>query len=222
VDAERRTAPAASGTDGAGPRDLLADRRVLADSVLPPVVFVVANAAAGLTWASGASLALAAGLLAYRLARGQRLLYAASGLGGVVVGVGLALLTRDAAGYFLPGIVTNATFAVACVLSILLRRPLIALTSAAIYGWPLRWYWHPRVRPAYSEITWAWAALYAGKALLQAQLARSGELGWLAFARVATGWPAFALLLLASYAYVNRRLARLDGPPVEAFRHPEP
>lgn len=221
MDAERPTARAASGTDGASARDLLADRRVLADSVLPPVVFVVANAVAGLRWAAVTSLALAAGLLVYRLARGQRLLYAASGLGGVVVGVALALVTRDAAGYFLPGIVTNGVLAVACVVSILVRRPLIALTSAALSGWPLSWYWHPRVRPAYSEITWAWAALYAGKAVLQAQLARAGELGWLAFARVSTGWPAFALLLLATYTYVTWRLGRLDGPPVEEFRATE-
>lgn len=198
-------------------RDLLADRRVLVDSVLPPIVFVAANALGGLGIAAAAALGLSAVLLVVRLARRQRPLYALSGLGGVVLGVGVALWSRDAAGFFLPGILTNAAMAVLCVVTILVRRPLIAWTGAAIYGWPLEWYWHPRVRPAYSEVTWAWAALYGAKALLQWRLAEAGELGWLAVARLATGWPAFALLLVASYAYVNWRLARLGGPSVEAY-----
>ncbi|MGH8904033.1 MAG: DUF3159 domain-containing protein [Egibacteraceae bacterium] len=52
-------------------------------------------------------------------------------------GVVIALWSGQAEGFFLPGIVTSALAGVACVASILVRRPLIALTSAAIYRWPL-------------------------------------------------------------------------------------
>lgn len=207
--------------EGARARDLLADRRVLLDTVAPPLVFVALNAGAGLVPAAAGALGLAAALAVLRLVRRERLLYALSGLGGVGVSVAVALLTRDAAGFFVPGIVTNALLAVACVVSILVRRPFIALTSAAIYGWPLAWYRHPRVRAAYSEITWLWAALYAARAGVAVVLIRADELGWLAVARIVTGWPAFAALLVATYAYVNWRLARLGAPDVEAFRTPE-
>ncbi len=204
--------------DGVGALDLLGDRRVLVDSVLPPVVFVVANALGGLAVAAAAAIGLAVATLGVRLLRRQRLLYAVSGLGGVLLGVAVALVSGDASGYFLPGIVSNAALGVACVVSVLARRPLVAFTSAAIYRWPLEWYWHPRVRPAYSEVTWLWAAYYAAKTALAVVLYRSDATAALGAVRVATGWPALALLLLVTYVYVERRLRRLGGPGVEEFR----
>ncbi|CAN5865389.1 DUF3159 domain-containing protein [soil metagenome] len=203
---------------GSSPRDLLANRRIITDTVLPPLVFVVADALAGLRWAAGASIGLAVILVAGRLLRRQRLLYAVTGLGGALLGVSFALWSGGAEAYFVPGIVSSAALGVACVGSILVRRPLIALTSAAIYRWPLAWYWHPRVRPAYSEITWAWAALYLAKAAVQAVLVEQRAVGVLAVVRIATGWPAFALLLVGTYAYVTWRLDRLGAPEVAEFR----
>lgn len=201
----------------ASARDLLAPRVIL-DSTLPPVVFVAANAAGGLPLAAGLSVGLAVALTSYRLVRGQRPLYAVSGLFGVLIGVGFALLSRSATGFFVPGIITNIVMAVASVVSILVRRPLLALTGAALYRWPLAWYWHPRVRPAYSEATWVWAAFYAGRGWVQAELAARGELGLLTAARLGLGWPAFAVLVVGTYAYINWRLRVLGGPDVEEFR----
>ncbi len=199
-------------------RDLLANRMVLVDTVAPPVVFVVANAVGGLPVAAVVAIGFSLVLVAGRLRRRQRLLYALSGLGGTLIAVGFALLAGEASAYFLPGIVSNAVLGLVAVLSILVRRPVIALTSAAIYRWPLAWYRHPRVRPAYSEITWAWAALYLGKAGVQWVLVQRQEVGWLTVARIVTGWPAFAALLLVTYAYLTWRLERLGGPSVDEYR----
>ncbi|MDP9405819.1 MAG: DUF3159 domain-containing protein [Actinomycetota bacterium] len=199
-------------------RDLLTDRRVLLDTVAPPVVFVVANATGGLAVAAVVSVGMSLLLVAVRVARRQRLLYAASGLGGVALAVGVAVWAGEAEAYFLPGIVSNAVLGAVSVVSVLVRRPAIALTSAAIYRWPLGWYWHDKVRPAYSEITWVWAAVYLAKAGVQYLLVVRGDVGWLAVARVVLGWPLFAVLLVATYAYVNRRLAALAGPTVDEYR----
>lgn len=220
---ERASAPPSSGpamatTAPARARDLLADRRVLFDTVLPPLVFVTANAVLGLGVAAAASLVLAIGAVGYRLWRRQRLMYALSGLGGVTVAVGFALASGSASGFFVPGILTSGLAGLAYLVSTLVRRPLVAVLSAAIYRWPLDWYWHPKVRPAYSEITLVWAALYLGKAALQLMLVQREAVGWLATARIATGWPAFAALVLVTYAYVSRRLAHLDGPSVDEWR----
>lgn len=198
-------------------RDLLAAGKIV-DAAVPPIAFVGLNGLLGLQAAAVGSLGLAVLLLAVRLGRGQRLLYAGSGLAGVLIGVGSALWWGDAGGFFLPGIAINAVMGVLCVGSILVKRPLIALFSAAVYGWPPGWYWQDRVRPAYSEITWAWAALYLAKAGLQGVLVAQGEVGWLVVARLLTGWPALAGLLVATYAYINWRLRRLGAPTVEEWR----
>jgi MFS family permease len=214
------TRPSASSTPTTayGARDLLANRSVLVDTVAPPVVFVLANAVGGLGTGAAVAIGFSLVLVAARLLRRQRLLYALSGLGGTLIAVGFALVAGEASAYFLPGIVSNAVLGIVSVVSILVRRPVIALTSAAIYRWPLQWYWHPRVRPAYSEITWAWATLYLGKAAVQWILVQRQEVGWLTVSRIATGWPAFAALLLVTYAYVTWRLERLGGPSVDEYR----
>ncbi|MGH8910185.1 MAG: DUF3159 domain-containing protein [Egibacteraceae bacterium] len=204
-------------------RDLFTADKIV-DAAAPPVVFVGLNGWLGLQAAAVGALGLAVALVGVRLGRGQRPLYAFSGLAGVLIGVGTALWSGDAAGFFLPGIVINAVMGVASVVSILVKRPLVALFSAAIYRWPLGWYWQDRVRPAYSEITWAWAALYLSRAALLGALVAREAVGWLAVARILTGWPAFAILVIATYAYVNWRLARLGAPTVQEWeaRNSEP
>lgn len=194
--------------------DLLTDPKFIVDSVVPPVLFVGVHALAGLRSAAVASLGLAAVLVAWRLVRGQRPLYALSGLFGAVVSVGLALASGRASAYFLPGIVGNAVFAVACVISVLIGRPLIALTSRVLYRWPWSWYTHPRVRPAYAEITLVWAVAYLGRAGGQAWLATRDAVGSLAVVRIATGLPLFVALLGATFVYVNWRLRTLGAPEV--------
>jgi hypothetical protein len=203
-------------------RDLLTDRKLLVDSTLPPLVFVGLNGWLGLQAAAFGSLALAGLLVVVRLLRRQRVLYAFGGVGGVALGVGVALWSGKAEGFFVPGIYTNLAMAFVCIGSILVRRPFIALAGAGIYRWPLEWYWHELVRPAYSEITWVWVAFYFFKAGLQWALVEQGQVGWLAVARVATGWPLFAALLVVTYAYISWRLNHLGAPTVEEWKARRP
>ncbi|MGH8929082.1 MAG: DUF3159 domain-containing protein [Egibacteraceae bacterium] len=199
-------------------RDLLVNPIVIVDTLAPPILFVALNAWLGLRGAAVGAVSLSLLLVAARLWRRERLLYAVSGLAGALLGVAVALASGAAEAYFLPGIVTSVVMGVACIASILVKRPLIAFSGAAITRWPLDWYWQDQVRPAYSEITWAWATFYLGKAALQSLLAARGEVGWLAVTKVLTGWPSFAVLIVVTYAYINWRLARLDAPTVDEWR----
>lgn len=203
---------------GFSPRDLLDVRKVVVDTVVPTAGFVVANATLGLGWAATLAVGWCVLVFAVRSARRQRLVFAASGLAGVVVAALVALRSGEATGFFLPGIVGNLALGAGCVLSNLVRRPLVAVTSAALYRYEPEWYWHPRVRPAYSEITWLWAVYYLGKGALQAALAARDAVGLLTAVRLGLGWPGFAVLLLATYAYVTWRLKRLAGPTIEEWR----
>lgn len=198
-------------------RDLVSPR-VLVDTVAPTALFAVVAARGSVVAAAVAALALCAAVFAYRLVRRQGLVYAASGLGGVLVGLVVALLSDDAEGFFLPGIVGNLVFGVLCVGSVLVRRPALAYTSAVLYRWPLGWYWHQRVRPAYSEMTWLWAAYYLAKGAYQAVLVRDQDLALLTTVRLVTGWPSLIVLLGITYAYITWRLGRLGGPDVTAWR----
>jgi hypothetical protein len=199
-------------------RTVFAGRGHLADSIVPPVIFVIVNALVGFEAASWGSLAVAAAITVFRLARRQRLRYALGGVGGAVLAILVARLLGRAEGYFLPGIVTGGLTVLVSVASVIAGRPLVAWTSYIYRRWPLDWYWHPRVRPAYSEVTWLWALFFATRLLLQLSLFQGETAGRLAVINVLTGWPATIALLVISYLYGTWRLRHLRGPSVEEFR----
>jgi hypothetical protein len=153
-----------------------------------------------------------------RLGRGQSPTYAFGGLGGVILAILIARLLDRAEGYFVPGIITGGLTVVICGVSIMAGRPLVAWTSHVARRWPLDWYWHPKVRPAYSEVTLAWAVFFAMRLLLQLLLFQSEQAETLAIINLIAGWPATVALLAISYMYGTWRLQRLRGPSVEEFK----
>lgn len=193
-------------------------RSNVVDSILPPLLFVLLNTLLGLEYAIGGSLLLVLVLLGLRLVRGQPLQYALGGLAGVLVAVLVSWLLGSAEGYFLPGILSGAGTVLVALLSLAVRRPLVAWTSYLARRWPLEWYWHPQVRPAYSEVTWMWALFFALRTLLQVLVLRNESLQLVALTNFVTGWPATIGLLVVSYLYGTWRLRNLRGPSVEEFR----
>jgi hypothetical protein len=109
-----------------------------------------------------------------------------------------------------------------CLASLALGQPLVAWTSHVVRRWPREWYWHPKVRPAYAEVTVAWAVFFGVKLVLQAQLIRLGALQEIVWFQALSGWPATIALLLVSYLYGTWRLRRLGGPSVEEYRRGAP
>ena len=196
---------------------VFAGRGKLADSVIPPVVFVIVNAVLGFDYAVWSALALAVLITGIRLSRKQPLTYALGGLGGVAVAILIAKLLDRAEGYFVPAIVTGALTVVLCGVSVVARRPLVAWTSYTARRWPLGWYWHPRVRPAYTEVTVAWTVFFALKLAVQILFFQEAQAGALAVINVVTGWPATIVLLALSYVYGLWRLQHLQGPSVAEF-----
>ncbi len=197
-------------------RAVFRGRKVL-DSLLPPLLFLLLNAWLGLGWAAAGALLMAATFALWRLARHQPPGYALGGLGGVALAILLALLLGRAEGYFLLGILGNGGTLLLTLASVLLRRPLVAWTSLLARRWPRDWYWHPRVRPAYSEVTLAWALFFALRLALQLSLFQ-GQATLLGWVQVLTGWPATIVLLVVSYLYGTWRLRTLKGPSVDEFK----
>jgi len=84
--------------------------------------------------------------------------------------------------------------------------------------WPLGWYWHPRVRPAYTEVTIAWTVFFAVKLAAQILFFQEAQATALALVNVITGWPATIVLLALSYVYGLWRLQNMQGPSVAEFK----
>ncbi len=194
----------------------------LLDTVLPPVLFLLLNGLAGFTAAMLGALALAGLIAVFRLLRRQSLLYALAGLGSVGLAIALAYWLGRSQGFFLPDIVNTALTVALALVSLLIRRPMVAWTSFLARRWPLDWYWHERVRPAYSEVTFAWLIFFAFRLFWQVTLYQGQDIARFAVINTLLGWPAILLLLVASYLYGIWRLQRLGGPSVDEFRSHTP
>lgn len=202
-------------------RDVVFGRVGIADGVIPPLLFVVSNALWGVVVASVLGLGSAAGITIWRLLKGRPIRFALAGLFGTALAVAVAFLSRSAGGFFLPGIISSAGTTILILVSIGVRRPFVAWTSAVARGWPLGWYWHPRVRPAYTRTSWLWAVFFATRSLIQWRLYGDEETVALAVARVIMGWPALLVLLVATYVLGRRWLTQLQGPSVAEFEAAE-
>ena len=198
-------------------RGVLAGRSALVDTLIPPAVFLGVVPLGGLVWAASAAFGLAAVLGVWRVARGASPWYAALGLAGAALAAGAVALAGRAEGLVLPDVLIGVLSALACLLSVLARRPLVALTSRLVRRWPAGWYRHPAVAPAYALTTLAWAVFFAARALAQVLLAGTGTTAGLAVAAIALGWPATLVLLVGTYLYGLWRLRGLGGPSVEEW-----
>jgi hypothetical protein len=201
--------------DGAppSPLELLRDPRAIVDTGLGPVAFVTVNAIAGLQTAAAVAIGIQIVIAIERLARRKPVTNAIGGLLGTGLAVFIALKSGSVTGYFVPRMLYAGALALVFAGSAVIRKPLVGILIGAVYRAPKDWLEHPKVRPAFSEVTLAWAGLFAFRAIVYAILIAAGKAGWLAFASVAMGWPAFLLLLFVSYRYVPWRLEGLGGPP---------
>ncbi|MBN2502687.1 MAG: DUF3159 domain-containing protein [Anaerolineales bacterium] len=189
----------------------------LLDSFLPLLIFLAANLLFGTNVALWAALGVATLLAAYRIFQRQNLVYALGGLGGVVLAAVFVKLNNSAAGFFLPGLISGAITVILCVVSVALNRPVVAWSSFIARRWPLKWYWHPKVLPAYNEVTIMWAVAFAARLALEYWLYQRQAVGALGAIKIFLGWPYTILLLIVSYLYGVWRLGQLHGPSVEEF-----
>ncbi|MCA9940911.1 MAG: DUF3159 domain-containing protein [Anaerolineales bacterium] len=199
-------------------KTVLGERGTLLDLILPPLLFLLVNSLFGAQAAMGAALALAVGLGGLRLWRRQPVWYALGGVLAVLLALFLVRLVGSAAGFFLPNILSGALTLLITFLSLLVGRPLVAWTSFIARRWPWNWYWHPRVRPAYTEVTWLWVGYFALRLWTQWLYWQQGDVNALAVINLATGWPGTILLLALSYLYGTWRLRQLRGPSVTEFQ----
>lgn len=203
-------------------RAVFTGRNSFIDAILPPILFLLINGAAGFQAAMWSALALSMVIAVVRIARRQTISYALAGIGSVAVAIGLVWILGRSEGFFLPGLVSGSMTLLLAIISLLIRRPMVAWTSYIARRWPLDWYWHPQVRPAYSETTFAWAVFFAIRLYVQYSVFQSEDVTLLAVTNLITGWPFTIVLLVLTYLYGTWRLVKLQGPSVDEFKSNTP
>lgn len=192
--------------------------RSVIDIVVPPLLFLALVKWLGFSYAVWGALSLAVLFMIWRIVRRQSILAAVGGVVGVLLSLALVQILNREEGFFLPGILTGMATVLLTVSSIIAGKPMVAWTSYLARRWPLDWYWHPRVRPAYTEVTWFWAIFFLLRVGLQLNLFQAAQAEQLAGINLLLGWPATLLLLIFSYLYGTWRLRQLSGPSVTEFQ----
>jgi hypothetical protein len=189
------------------------------DALLPSAVFLLVRTLAGDPTAMVAALVTGASIVLFRIVRRQSSLTALIGLLGSLLAFVVARSYQRAELFFLPHAITNVGLAAVCLISAALRSPLVAWTSHLMRRWPLEWYRHPRVLPAYRETTLAWAVFFLLQAAVQWSLVVRQDVALTAVSSLLSGWPATAVLLVLTYLYGTWRLGRLAGPSVVELKN---
>ena len=182
----------------------------IAETILPSVLFgssfaITGQALIAVSLAGGTS----ALFIVYRLITRRS---ASSALvGALAVGFAAWLALREggqAVDYFIPGFITNAVYAIALLVSILVRWPLIGVLIELIRGQGTLWRKDRKIVTVYSLVTGLWVGFFSLRLAVQVPLYVSGSAELLAAARVAMGPPLYAGVILVTWLILRATVLR--------------
>jgi hypothetical protein len=186
--------------------------RGLVESSIPVVVFVIANIVGELRPAVIASVTVALLIAALRLAQRRPVRHAVNGLFGVAIGAAIAWRTGDERDFYLPGILYGIGYGVALLVSAAVRQPLVGwIWSVLLAKGRSEWRDDPRMVKAFTSLTVLWGVVWLAKVGVQAGLYLAHQDTALGVARLALGYPPYALLLLIT-VWTVRRVTRENEP----------
>ncbi|MET8761643.1 DUF3159 domain-containing protein [Lentzea sp. NPDC004782] len=179
-------------------------------SSLPVVVFVIVNFAAKNLMAAIISALAAAVVIGVILAvRKGTVQPAISAVLGVGVAAFIAYRTGEAKDFFLFGIWQSVVYGSAFLLSIIVRWPLAGVLWTFLNGRDRSWRADKATVRDYDIATFVWALVFFARFVVQRWLYEGDQVGWLAVARLAMGYPLMAVALLATVWAVRRADKRL-------------
>jgi len=167
-------------------------------SSVPVLVFILVNAIFGLMPAIWGAVGVAVAITVLRIVRKEGLQPAVSGFFGVAVAAFIAYRTGSAKGFFLFGIWASLIYGSVFLVSVLVRWPLVGVIWTFLDGHGMLWRSDRKALRAYSIATLTWVAVFAARFIVQRWLYDEDQTGWLAFARLAMGYPLTALALLVT------------------------
>ncbi|SEQ48298.1 Protein of unknown function [Lentzea xinjiangensis] len=178
-------------------------------SAIPVVVFVTANLFLPLAVTLTVALLAGAGLMVFRLVRGERWISAAGSLAGVTIAAAVVALTGSAKNYFMVGIWAYLAGFVITLGSVLLRRPVTGVIWNFVHGGKHPWRTDRKVLRAHIAATLAAAGVLGARFGLQQWLYLNDNTSALGVARVAMGTPLSALVVVVIVWAFRRSSKRL-------------
>jgi hypothetical protein len=177
--------------------DALGGVRGVAETSVPAAAYVVALLVTGRDTTASAIVAAAVGVLLFvvRIVQRDTLQYALSGLVGVGLAAFVAARTGRAEDFFLVSILKNVGFALAYLVSILVRWPLLGVLVGAIRQQPGAWREDPAQLRAFSRASWIWVGMFVLRIVIQTPLWAAGLTVALGTANVALGLPLYLAVL---------------------------
>lgn len=216
-----RTPAGQAPEDGPAPESLaqlLGGPRGILDATVPPAAFAGTWLASGRSVPAAAAVAVVAAvaIALWRLYRRDRPRAVLVGLLLVFVAALVALRTGRAADFFLIQVVTNAASALAWVVSIVIRWPLLGVVVGTVLRQKGQWRRDPALLRAYGRGSWVWVLQYLVRVAVLAPLWAADQVVALAAARIGLSWPLVLACLAVSW-WVVRRSLPADHP---GLRHP--
>lgn len=170
--------------------------RGLAEALLPGVLFLGLNIATGqLSVALSAALAVAGVFTVIRLLQRQTIVQALSGLVGVAICAFAAMRSGDARDFYTPGLYINAAYALALLISIVVKWPLMGVVFGYIWGEGTQWRDNPERRRVYSLATGLLVGMFVVRLAVQIPLYMADNVAALGTARLVMGIPLYAMVL---------------------------
>jgi len=181
-------------------------------SSLPVVIFVIVNFATKNLMAAIISALVSAVVIGVVLAvRKGTVQPAISAVLGVGIAAFIAYKTGEAKGFFLFGIWQSVVYGSAFLLSIIVRWPLAGVLWTFLNGRDRSWRADKASVRDYDIATFVWALVFFARFVVQRWLYDGDQVGWLAVARLAMGYPLMAIALLATVWAVRRADKRLKA-----------
>jgi Protein of unknown function (DUF3159) len=180
------------------------------ESVLPGFLFVIF-----FSFSRNAQLAVVISAIAgvlfvvARIVARKPLAQAISGLIGIGIAAFLALREggsgRD---YFITGFITNLTYLVPLLVSVLVRWPLIGLLAGLLLGEKTAWRKNKSEMRIFTAATLLWVGIFAARLLVQWPLYLANNLEALGSAKLIMGLPLYAAGLWVTWLMLRSVIQR--------------
>lgn len=191
--------------------------RGLVEAVLPGLVFLFTYTfTKDLVLSLVAPAVIGLAFIVVRRARKQMVTPAVGGLVGTGISAALALLSGNAADYFVTGFLTNAGYAAVLLISSLVGWPLVGVAVGFLMGDGTAWRQDPSKRRVLMILTLCWAGLFVSRLAVQLPLYAAGNVEALGVAKLLMGIPLYAPLLVVSWLMVRSIYPKPDESAADA------
>jgi hypothetical protein len=187
--------------------------RGILEALLPGLVFLVGYSVltsfagwetqTALVPALAASVGLAVVFTTVRIMTKGQPTQAVAGLIGVLASAALALWTGNARDNYMIGFFTNAGYALALLVSVLVRWPALGLIVGFLMGDGVAWRDDRRKYRAAQFLTFVWIGLFVARLAVQVPFYLADNVEALGATRLLMGVPLYALVLVFTWLVVR-------------------